>query len=354
MSLRKLKSMLMIAAVALAAASCKDDDEVEYNYLDGSLLFDLPEFITPGETLTLTPRGLTHPDDEEIGYYWKITPTMTKYDTTRFLNGLDASGKPSDGTLVHKFSDTLQTYTVNCFGYAEGYSASTKSNYTTVVSPGPEKSITGTGISETDPFIEANGHVYYYTTIGKLDWFRMDLAYTKSGLPFRNSEAMDGVFGRYYSYEDAMTACPEGWRLPTDADWAALAAEFDSSDKDASTYVHQNIPGVAPKLLADVYFNGYKMWEYWPSLGKITNESRIGMISTGYANFGEQDKNGKYPTAEFVGEYEYATYWTADKVEGQDNVAYFRYVYCKYPDVMIGKADTKTFGAAVRCVRDII
>ena len=31
-----------------------------------------------------------------------------------------------------------------------------------------------------------------------------------------------------------------------------------------------------------------------------------------------------------------------------------QYVYCKYPDFMIGKADTKTFGAAVRCVRDAI
>ena len=354
MSLRKLKSMLMIAAVALAAASCKEDDEVEYKYLDGSLLFDLPEFVTPGTTLTITPRGISHPEDEAVGYYWKVTPTMSSNDTTKFLNGLDADGKPSDGSLTHKFSDTLQTYTVNCFAFADGYSASTKSNYTTVVSAGLEKSITGTGISQSDPYIKANGQEFYYTTIGNLDWFRNDLAYTESGVPFRNSTAMDGVFGRYYSYEDAVKACPEGWRLPTDADWASLAAAYDSTDKDASSYVYQNVSGVAPKLIADVYFNGYKMWEYWPSMGKITNESRFGMISTGYANLGEKDENGKYPSAEFVGEYEYAAYWTADKVEGKTDMAYFRYVYCKYPDFMIGKADTKTFGAAVRCVRDAI
>lgn len=354
MSLRKLKSMLMIAAVALAAASCKDDDEVEYKYLDGSLLFDLPEFITPGTTLTITPRGISHPDDEAIGYYWKVTPTMSKFDTTKFLNGLDAAGKPSDGSLKHKFSDTLQTYTVLCFGFADGYSASSKSNYTTVVSPGLNKSITGTGISASDPYVKAYGEDFFYATVGNLDWFRQDLAYTESGVPFRNSKAMDGVFGRYYSYEEAIKACPEGWRLPTDADWASLAAEYDSTDKDASSYVYQNVSGVAPKLMADVYFNGYKMWEYWPSMGHITNESHIAMVSTGYANLGEKNKEGKYPTAEFVGEYEYAAYWTSDKVEGKNDMAYFRYVYCKYPDLMIGKADTKTFGAAVRCVRDAI
>ena len=42
MSLRKLKSILMVAAVILAVASCKKkDDEVEIVYVDGKLNFGI-------------------------------------------------------------------------------------------------------------------------------------------------------------------------------------------------------------------------------------------------------------------------------------------------------------------------
>ena len=350
MSLRKLKSILMVAAVILAAMSCKkDDEEVEIVYVDGTLRYDLPEFINPNQVLTFTPRGLSHPDGGEIGYYWKVTPTMTKYDTTRFLNGLNKDGKPSDGSFTHKFSDTLQTYTVSCNAFSEDYSTSSRNLNTTVVAAGPEKSITGTGIAVgTDPYVSIDGKDYYYTTIGGLDWFRQDLAYTTSGIPFRNGEAMDGVFGRFYNHEEALKACPEGWRLPTDQEWTDMAKIV--SGNDTADYLHKDIPGIAGTLKTDAYFNGEKMWEYWPSAGKTTNASHLGVIPTGYANLEEKSDDGEYPQAVFKGVYEYSAHWTADVAEG--GLAYYRYIYCKLPDMFIGKADTKTFGAAVRCVRN--
>lgn len=110
MNLRKLKSLLLMAACILAAVSCKDEEEeTNVAYLDGSLSFQLPEFVLPGESIKMIPKGLTHPDGGEIGYCWKVTPTMTKYDTTRFENGLDKNGNESDGSFLHTFSDTLQT-----------------------------------------------------------------------------------------------------------------------------------------------------------------------------------------------------------------------------------------------------
>ena len=351
MSLRKLKSMLIIAAVALVAVSCKDDDDdTDIIYMDGTLNFELPEFVRPGQILTLKPKGMSHPDDGIIGYCWKVSPSMAKNDTTRFLNGLDGDGKPSDGSFTHKFSDTLQTYTVYCIGFSEGYTSSSKSAKTTVVSPGPEKSITGSGINTyRDQYFKADGIEWYYATIDELDWFRQDLAMTGSGVPFRNNEAMDGVFGRFYSYEEAVNACPEGWRLPTDADWEALGKALNGAD-DSVSYIHQPIPGIAGKLMANAYFNDIRMWEYWPSLGAITNESGMGMIPSGYASFSDPDKDGADYPVTFRGVYEYAAYWTADTAE--DGKAYYRYLYCQYPDLMVGKADTKTFGASVRCVRN--
>lgn len=350
MSLRKLNSIFMLAAIALAAIGCKeDDDEVDLIYLDGNLTFTLPEFVTPGQVLTFKPEGMTHPDDGEIGYCWKITPSMTQFDTTRFLTGLNKDGVPSDGSFTHTFSDTLQTYTVYCYAFAEGYSASSKTNYTTAVSPGLDESITGSGIFAKDPSISVNGNVMYYTTIGQLDWLRQNMAFTDGGVPFRNSEPMDGVFGRYYSYEDALKACPQGWRLPTCKDWEDLGRILTGNTEE--DYLHGTIPGIAGKLMANAYFNEIKMWEYWPSVGQLTNDIGLSLIPTGYANLGNKDNEGRYPESKFTGVYEYAVVWTADKDD--DGMAYYRYIYCDRPDFQIGKGDTDTFGAAVRCVRDI-
>ena len=349
MNFHKLKSVFLLAAGLVAAAACKkDEDETNVVYLDGTLKFSVPEFILPGEVVKMTPTGLTHPDDGEIGYCWKVTPTMTKYDTTRFENGLDKDGNPSDGSIVHTFSDTLNTYTVYCYGFAEGFTSSSASYSTTVVKPGPEGSITGAGIdAEKDPYITVNGNKLYYTTIGKLDWFKQNLSYTEEGVPYRNAGPMDGVFGRYYSYNDAKNACPEGWRLPSDEEWATLAQKEEGSEE---TYVHKIIPGIVSRLISNSYFHGIKMWEYWPSVGRPGNETGLCIIPAGYSNLGLKNADGIYANAQFTGVYEYATFWTADQADEKD-MAYYRYIYYDQPDLMIGKGDVNTFGASVRCIQ---
>lgn len=354
MSLHKLNSLLILAILAIAAVSCKDEEEeTTYIFLNGTLTFDLPEFVLPGEVLTMKPKGLTHPDDEIIGYYWKVSPTMNTYDTTRYANGLttpDNYGVPSDGSFTHMFSDTLKTYTVYCYAFAEGYSTSSKSHMTTVVAPGPEESITNSGISKTsDPYITVGDNKFYYTTIGNTDWFKQNLAFTETGVPFRNGKAMNGVFGLFYSYEDALNACPEGWRLPTDKDWNDMAKAVKGTDKE---YLHEIIPDIAGKLMTDASFNDVKMWEYWPEVGDLTNTSGLSMIPVGFTNLGVRAADGSFPNATFKGVYEYAVFWTADKAEDQEGMAYYRYLFCDQPDLMIGQGDTKTFGASVRCVRD--
>ena len=61
---------------------------------------------------------------------------------------------------------------------------------------------------------------------------------------------------------------------------------------------------------------------------------------------------GNYPGANFSGANEYAAFWTADKVEGEEGKAYYRYIIANQPFISIEKGDTKTFGASVRCVRN--
>lgn len=350
MNFRRLNSLFLAALLGLAAASCKkDDEEVVILYLDGTMKVEVPEFVLANEVVTMVPEGVTHPDDKGIGYYWKVTPVMTGYDTTRFESGLNAAGKPSDGAFTFQFPDSLGTYTVYGYAFADGYSSSSVNKSVTVVDP--DKSITGKGISpDEDPYVTVNGRRYYYTTIGGRDWFKQNMAFTESGVPFRNGKPMDGVFGLFYNHEDALKICPEGWRLPTLEDWAALGTAVTEEEDDAADYTYSTIPGIAGKLMTNAYFNENRMWEYWPSVGKITNSSGICMIPEGFANLGEKDSEGNYPFAKFTGAYEYAVFWTADIAD--DGMAYYRYIYCEEPDFMMGKGDINTFGASVRCVRD--
>lgn len=334
MSLRKLNSLLLMAALLVAAASCKKEEEtVTLPSLSG-LYFNCPSFVGPGEAVRMTPAGVTHPEGEEVGYYWKVTPTMSSYDTT--------------DVYVHWFSDTLKTYTVNCYAFADGYNGTSFSKDVMVVKSGLDGSLTQTGIKASDPKVTVNGIDYYYKKVGDLEWFRNNLAVGNCGTAYVNEEITSDIFGRFYNYEEAMAACPEGWRLPTEEDWMSLAEAAGSPVSKK----YEAFDDVASELLVSALFNSVQFIEYWPEVGDITNSCGVSLLPFGYANLGNRNESGKYPNASFDGIFDYAVYWTADKVDGEDGMAYYRYIYVNQPGMLVGKGDVNTFGASVRCVRD--
>jgi uncharacterized protein (TIGR02145 family) len=99
---------------------------------------------------------------------------------------------------------------------------------------------------------------------------------------------------------------------------------------------------VASALMGNSTFNGTEMWEYWPTVGDITNASGFSAIPAGYANIS---------SGYISGAYEYATFWTATPVEGNNDEAFYTYLICDQPDLFFGKGDKNSFGASVRCIR---
>ena len=356
MSFRKLNYLCLILASALAVISCKDDDETTVTpSLDGSLSFLVPEYVLPEAVVTMVPSGVAHPDGEELGYCWKVSPTMTKADTTRYENGLDKNGKPSDGSFTHTFSDTLKTYTVTGYAFAKGYSTSTsKSHYVTVVKGGLDGSIKNIALTGM-PSVEVNGATFPYVTIGSTDWMCRNMSAPAAGAPYMNNRAMDDVFGRYYSYEEALEICPEGWQLPSEKDWIELAVAAGAEDITE----YETIKGIAAAIMGNTYFNDDLMWEYWPSVGEITNSTGISMMPVGYATLGNKNTSPKenefidntYPQAMFKGYKQYAAFWTADTAKDEEGMAYYRYLISEQPDLFIEKGDINSFGASVRCIR---
>ena len=334
MSLRKLNSFVLIAILALAAVSCKKNNaSTVYPSLSG-LSFECPFFVAPNQVVTMTPKGVVHPDGEEVGYYWKVSPSMSVSDTV--------------DVFTHKFSDTLATYSVACYAFASGYSGSSYVIDVVVVKGGLDQSITKTGIVASDPNVVMGNDVYYYCNVAGLDWFRNNLCNDSYGAAYVNEEVTSDVFGRYYSYEEAKTACPEGWRLPTEQDWLDLCESVGAT----SLTEYATVRNVASKLFVSAEFNGEPMLEYWPAVGDITNASGVGLLPVGYANLGEKNASGVYSGADFQGMNEYAVFWTADVVDGDPDMAYYRYLIGDQPDFYVGKGDRNSFGASVRCVRD--
>jgi len=69
-----------------------------------------------------------------------------------------------------------------------------------------------------------DGKTYRTVRIGNQTWMAENLNYkTGTSVCYDNADSNCTKYGRHYNWDDAMTACPAGWRVPTDEDWDSLA-----------------------------------------------------------------------------------------------------------------------------------
>lgn len=334
MNFRKIPILLLLCAGLVALlSSCKEDEETVKNSFTGNISFTLPTYCKAGDAFSLKPNtsGISRSDGGDIGYFWRATPGYTANDTTKF-----------EGSSVHRefnfvIPDTLCTVTVTCTAFADGYYNTQGSRTMTIVSD--TESLTGMEYREEQPFfVDArDGKQYPYATIAGMDWMSSNLAYEGTGTSFLNSGAVDNIFGRFYTFTQAQQACPEGWTLPSEDDWKALAECLGSSVRPDLV-----IPSIAGSLMVDAYFNDNKMWDYWPGVD-ITNTTGLGVIPLGYVM-------NNSSSGSFAGFGTYAALWTSTPAAEGDNVIY-RYIYQDKPDVFPGLGDRNALSLNVRCIR---
>lgn len=317
------KRLLLYTTLLLAvfsAISCKKDEET--TTIKPSIYgvaFDLATFGRPGDTFVLKPYGafVTEGDGvEKFQYKWKVNS--------------DAYSDPMD-TFTLKVEE-VGNYTITCMASDpdDKYYSSTSSKTIIIIDPALGKTLTGTGIEAWDDhIIDPRGILgeseYYYVQIGELDWFRNNLAWTGEGLAFENADVTSYPLGRYYTWDEAMEACPEGWRLPSDEEWAFLGTE-------------------AAPLLCDAYLNSKKMWEYWPNVPR-TNTTSLALIPAGYAL-------PAITTPTYKRLYDYAAFWTSTVSEDDSRMAAYRYIHVKENEVRTTYAEKGSLALSVRCVRN--
>ncbi len=333
----KFRHFLLAVFCTVCFVSCNDEEETESNYLSGTIKISMKAYVAPGYTKSFqvdTLSTLSRPDGVGIGYYFRATD-FAVLDTVKRMN--ETVARPFTFTVP----DSLGSFTLQVSGFSTDYVSSSATTTFTVVKPGHQEgsSITGFEILPTDQtFTDPRDNKVYFTfKVGNTLWFRENLAWSGSGVPFQTCDIMSTVLGRFYSYREAMNACPSGWRLPRESDWLALASSLGTQAE-----AYSNINGVAGKMMENVYFNGNVMWPFERYV-RITNNARFSAIPSGYAIF--TDNGITYKDI-----YSYAVFWTAEE---QDGYAICRYIYKEQDDLMCDAFDSNSFLASVRCVKDL-
>ncbi len=324
--------------MAAFSTSCKDKDENTKGYLDGSLKM---ENICPiqksGASVKVVAGGVTHPKGNNLYVAYSLAG---KRDT------LDLKYDPEKTEFEVRMPEDVGDYTLSVYVIPEDssdyYSSSTSASLIVVdpdrsvpevlYDPERQKLLSDTRVSPADG--------YPYVTAGGVDWMCQNLRYAKSGVSYY-SDCMDKPWGRFYTWDEAKTACPAGWSLPGDEDFVNLAKAFNP---DGNYVKYADFNGAAGYFMVHASFNGKTLWPYHPSI-VIPENAMFMAIPAGSVNR-KVETNSKYSGFE-----SYAMFWTADSNPEDPGQAMYRYISLDSNILMSGSADISSASMSVRCIR---
>ena len=170
-----------------------------------------------------------------------------------------------------------------------------------------------------------DGKIYKTVVIGGKTWMAENLNFSKSS---DGSIVLDSTFcyddiltncekyGRLYQEDDAIKACPSGWRIPTEEEWAAMRntvkAEFGVSDANAPL----------------------RAIGAWEDKIAATNASGFSALPAGY-----RAKTGQYD-----GEGTKAYFW------GENSMLYYGWILSKQYELDKESLIRGYFAYSIRCI----
>ena len=329
---RTFTILAFVLLAVVATVSCKKEEDETKPYLTGTVTFELPAYLCKGELFTVEASGISYP--KEITYRW--------YSQVMAEDSVYAN------PATFRAPDSIGNFTLTATAYSPGYYTSAGSNSFITVDPSWNGSLRGIHRSIHSFTDNRDGRSYGYVRIGSLDWMTSNLAYDGAGISFMYSPAVDGLFGRFYTWNEAtggvagsglgkgpQGVCPAGWSVPTAEDWMDFASAVTGRQEEFTG----RWEGAGEKASAPATFNDDRMWSYSPDNGHTNtlgwNGLPLGSCSVFNTAFSGYGKYG---------------FWWSSAVNGSDK-AWFRYIFEDENAFPAGASNRTDFAANVRCVR---
>jgi uncharacterized protein (TIGR02145 family) len=232
----------------------------------------------------------------------------------------NSMGHTNDGSGMGTFISTIMGLTEYTIYYVASFATNEKGT-----AYGETRSF------ETNFFIDSrDGQEYAYIEIGNQTWMAENLNYqTTDSWWYNNSSANGDVYGRLYTWEAALTACPGGWHLPGDEEWKTMEIALGMSQSEAEGTGYRGTD------------EGKKMKSTsgWYNDGNGTNSSGFNALPGGYRDsYGSFNYHGNdghwWSSTEYSGVRAWRRTLRYDYDQARRNDYY------------------KTYGFSVRCLKD--
>ena len=181
---------------------------------------------------------------------------------------------------------------------------------------------------------------YNVVKIGNLTWMAENLNYATEGSMCPDGDSRNCKrLGRLYTWAEAKTVCPEGWRLPTSADFEALAVAVSG---DVALPLAGNsgaVPNASGAISNEVGAK-LKSRDGWFKKGNGTDDFGFNALPAGYGTVGKFDGIGGY-----------AYFWSAtEDSENPEANAYYLFLSFSSSAANLN-AFAKADYRSVRCIR---
>lgn len=171
----------------------------------------------------------------------------------------------------------------------------------------------------TDP---REGQVYNTVTIGNQTWFAENLNYeTVNSWWYDNNSTNGDIYGRLYTWDAAITACPSGWHLPSNEEWFTLI-----------DYLGGDIAGGKMKETGTAHWNS-------PNIG-ATNSSGFSALPAGHLY------DGMFTNMGYSGD------WWSTNTDYSGMSGYYYSLGYDYDNISYGLYNYKSYGYSVRCLKN--
>lgn len=171
-----------------------------------------------------------------------------------------------------------------------------------------------------------DGQIYKTVKIGKQTWMAQNLNYeTEKSSCYEDNSSLCAKYGRLYTWESAMNACPLGWHVPDTTEWNTLFASVGGKD-------------VASRKLKST--SGWKTCKNWPwANGNGTDDYGFSVIPV--EGNGENHSHEGNMTA----------FWSSTRPNSTHG-AYYMYFESEYSYGVYSNYNENHYKRSVRCVRD--